>query len=94
MEASSFDEANLVLQPPADMTVDECTPLNVWHGSYPGGQPVVISCWKLTQEELEEFKRTGRIWLHVFGATMPPVYLGANHPFKEKHDASSEQEGK
>jgi hypothetical protein len=43
--------------------------------------PVVISCWKVTQEELEEIQRTGRVWLMVYGVTMPPVVLCGVRPF-------------
>lgn len=37
---------------------------------------VTISCWELTPEELEKVKRTGRIYLGVFGTGQPPVYVG------------------
>lgn len=46
--------------------------------------PVVISCWKLTKEELEEINKTGRVWLTVVGDTMSPVQLTVEKPFQEK----------
>ena len=61
----------------------DCDALSVWRGLTQGGQPVVISCWKLTKEELEEINKTGRVWLWVHGLTMPPVSLEVSHPFKE-----------
>lgn len=33
------------------------------------------SCWRLTQEELEEVNRTGVVWLRIMGHAMPPVYV-------------------
>ncbi len=81
MEAASFDEANLVLGPPPGMTEEQVGSLSVWRGAYADGRPVVISCFKVTKEELEEINRTGRVWLHVFGVTMPPVWLGGRNPF-------------
>lgn len=61
------------------MTDEECTPLNVCKGYWRDEQgqlnPMVISCWKFTQEELNEINRTKRVWLKVVGATMPPVEI-------------------
>lgn len=81
MEAASFDQANCVLSPPSAMTADECMPLSVFRGMYSDGQRVVISCWKPTRDEIEEIKRTGRIWLSVLGEGMPPVALTTQNPF-------------
>jgi hypothetical protein len=45
------------------------------------GVPVVISCWKLTQEEVQTLISTGRIWLTVVGKSMPPVSVSVHSPF-------------
>lgn len=82
MIASDFPESNLVLHAPSGMTAEECTPLNVFRGADANGQGVVISCWKITREELAEVARTGRIWLGIIGQTMPPVYMSGTNPFK------------
>jgi len=81
MVPCSFDESNAVLGRPADMSADQCDPLSVLRAVTADGLPVVISCWKLTREELDELRRTGRVWLVVFGETMPPVALDARKPF-------------
>jgi hypothetical protein len=37
-----------------------------------------VSCWELTQEELAEVIRTGRVFLTVLsGTTQPPVFVGS-----------------
>ena len=72
---ADFHESNAVLDRPADMTADECTLLNVLRAETEDGTPCVVSCWKLTAEELEAVKLTGRIWLIVSGRTMPPRLL-------------------
>ena len=41
---------------------------------------VSVSCWKLTEEELECVKQTGQVWLHLYGQ-QPPVYIGGTYPF-------------
>lgn len=37
--------------------------------------PQVISCWRLTPEELAEVARTGVVWLSVIQDGQPPVYV-------------------
>lgn len=78
---SGFPESNVVLNKPADMGYDQCSPLSVLRMQLADRQIVVISCWKLTHEELEEINRTGRVWLTVLGTTMPPVDVAGKKPF-------------
>ena len=87
MIPTSFDESNHFLNPPDDMTVDECCALSVCMTKSEDGLPLVISCWKLTVAELEEIKQTGRVYLGVHGHTMPPVFLAVANPFTGGGDA-------
>lgn len=82
MTAAAFDEDNAVLGPPPGMGEEEVFSLSVFRGPNEDGQPVVVSCWKPTREELEEINRTGRVWLIVMGHTMPPVMLEGIKPFR------------
>jgi len=76
MEPTNFDESNKFLDKPQDMSYDDCSVLNVWQGlTIDSEQPCTVSCWKVTQEELEEINKTGRVWLMVFGGGMPPVMV-------------------
>lgn len=81
MWPASFPESNVALSKPKDMTDEECTPLSVFRGYDTEGTPVLISCWKLTKEEMEEISKTGRVWLCIYGHGMPPVALGTTDPF-------------
>jgi hypothetical protein len=81
MMPTDFDESNMVLDKPLSMTREQCDPLCVWQGDATDGTPMVISCWKLTQEELEEINKTGRVFLQVIGHAMPPVCLTVKTPF-------------
>lgn len=78
MVPTSFAESNGTLDPPRGME-DCCDPLAVAYGKL-NEMPVVVSCWKLTKEELEEINRTGRVWLVVVGETQPPVALQVKKP--------------
>lgn len=88
MYPAGFDESNQVLSRPDNMTDDQCGPLSVYKGAYQDGTPCVISCWKMTKAEMEEVIETGRVWISVIGASMPPLYVGGTNPFKESTDAS------
>lgn len=78
---ASFEESNAVLGPPQGMDEDEVSSLCILRAEQDGA-PVVISCWKLTKEELEEINRTGRVWLGIYGVTMPPAWVAGIKPLE------------
>lgn len=78
---TSFAESNTVLGRPGDMTDEQCSCLSVLRTHGDDGMPWVISCWKLTAEELAEINRTGRVWLVVAGQTMPPAFVAGEKFF-------------
>ena len=84
MIPTSFDESNAIIDKPKDMTREQCEPLNIWRGPFmidnENFAASIISCWKLTKEELAEINRTGRIYLIVIGPGMPPVILSGHKP--------------
>lgn len=81
MIPASFHESNHVLDKPEGMTRDQCEALSVCCCPDSNGFPVVISCWKPTAEELAEIQRTGRVWLMIWGVTMPPACVLGSSPF-------------
>jgi len=84
MEASGFHESNHVLGPPEGATEEQVHSLACFVGVDEGDYNVVVSCWRPTQEEINEIQRTGRIWLTVMGNSMPPVRMQAFKPFKKE----------
>lgn len=77
---SAFAESNAVLDRPPGMTDEQCGPLNVCRAVDPDGVPIVVSCWKFSREELDEVNRTGRVWLLIWGRTMPPAAIAGCNP--------------
>jgi hypothetical protein len=77
---ASFDEATDYLNKPESMTADQCEALAIARCTNPDGYPVVVSCWKVTREELDEINRTGRLWLMIVGNTMPPAVITGIKP--------------
>jgi len=39
----------------------------------------IITCWQLSEEDLEEVRRTGKVWLTIWGG-QPPVMINAQEP--------------
>ena len=91
MVPTSFDESNQVLARPPNMTAEECVPLSVWMGDH-NNIPTVVSCWKVTAEELAEINKTGRVWIGIAGLTMPPIWIIGTHPWKETHSTIPTEE--
>jgi len=80
MTPTTFKQQNAVFEKPNDMTEDQCGSLPAFKGdAY--GRPIILSCWKLSDDEIEQIKHTGRIWLSVTGNIMPPVSLFTENPF-------------
>lgn len=86
MLPTSFPDQNTVFAKPHDMTDEQCMDLPVWKGNVPFDDegtmfPAIISCWKLSKEDLKEIQRTGVIWLSITGHGMPPVSVFTENPF-------------
>ena len=69
-EACDFEGTNFIFQAPSGM--DNCIDLPVMMM-----KDRHVSCFKLTDEELEIVKETGVIWLSIHAPLMPPVALHA-----------------
>lgn len=67
-----FEGANFVMLAPASMTPDECSDLPVFRDPQQ-----IISCWRLSPDEIETINATGVIWLAIIGPGMPPVRVAA-----------------
>lgn len=64
-----FEEQNLVLGKPPNMTDEECVSLPCY-----SGENQIISKWMLTPEEVEHVLNHGYIWVRVYGGvTSPPI---------------------
>lgn len=86
MLPTSFEGSNFVFTKPKDMTDEQCMDLPVWKGQVPVDDagntfPAIISCWKLSKEDLEEIQKTGCVWLSITGKGMPPVSVFTENPF-------------
>lgn len=68
-----FEGANVVFQAPRGVPQEECGDLPVFRDS-----DQIISCWRLTADEIEEVKRTGVVWLSVIGSGTPPVKVSGD----------------
>lgn len=83
MTPQGFNEVNCILHTPPGMSPDDCEPLQVFRGFTNEGQPIQLSCWKVTAEELLEINRTKKVWLMTWGTVHPPVALLGENPFEQ-----------
>lgn len=84
MQQIGFPQANRILGPPKGMTEEECGTLELYQD-----EKQCISCWILSDEEIEKLKQTRRIWLGVMGG-QPPVWLMVDNPFRERETNGNE----
>ena len=84
MELSSFPESNIVFDKPKDMTYEECSSACAFIGHDGDGNPVVVTCWKPTYDEIDEIIRTGRIWCTHIGTGIQPHLLHVENPFENQ----------
>ena len=75
MLPETFEQVNHVMQSPG------CLDIPVCGTKFPDGTPVIISLWKPTQEELEELKNGGGIYLMIQGVGIPPLNMEVKSPF-------------
>ena len=79
MISSGFERANCVLcTQPGEEPAET---LEVLAAHTRSGVPCYVSCWKLTQEELEQILKTKRVWLIVYGDGHPNVAVCGEEPF-------------
>lgn len=71
-DAVDFTGSNMVLRAPSGEE-DRVSSLHTFtNGS------CSVSCWQLSEEEIEEVRRTGRVFVSIWsGRTQPPVFVGS-----------------
>ena len=82
-EPVRFENANRVYRG----TMENSTDLHVWHGESGDGVVESISCWALSDDEIAEVKRTGRVWLRIVGEGHPHVAVQGDWPFVREEEA-------
>lgn len=64
------------------LTKPGCNPLPAVHVTYADGMTAVVTAWELTEQEVADVVKAGRIWLEVRGDTQPPVILTTRCPYE------------
>lgn len=84
-QPNNFPEANIVFRAPDGM--DDCDDI-VAHKCEVGN--TVTTCWRLDPDELEAVKRTGVVWLTLWGGGMQPASVGGLNPWRPDPDKSDD----
>ena len=85
VEAVRFEGCNVIMKKPEGMTDKECGDLPVYRGECdsPMGQ-VMVSCWKLTEDDFDQLITTGCVYLWVYGNMHPPVSITTFPPVTQE----------
>jgi len=90
MQGVSFPQQTTVYGKPAGWKDEDCYGLpvaqTVYLKSEDKPEACLISCWQLSPEELIEVQKTGKVYLSITGAGMPPVCIYGISPFPEDYD--------
>lgn len=74
MYPTTFHPLEHLVLPPEGEHENICS-LRVVPVAYQDGTKSMISCWKLTQEELQMVQETGVVYLEILGGAHPPVQI-------------------
>ena len=80
MKPVPFPEVNCIFQRDPHPEYDRLTELPVHLTPFPQA-PSITTCWELSDDDMELIKTTRRIYLTVFGETLPAVLLRIKPPF-------------
>ena len=80
-----FPESNtpLTAPTPEDAAAETVYTLHVRRYQDLDGNPNVLSCWELTDAEVDLIVKTRRVWLNNWGHTIAPTFITAYPPFGE-----------
>jgi hypothetical protein len=79
---ASFDGADIVFDRPSNMSRDECEAISgkiVLVGK--AEIPAIVTCWKLTTEEIAHLVKGGRLWILTTGDKLWPIRPTTEKPF-------------
>lgn len=77
MQPVSFHPKERIQSPAFDSHPD-VIPLKVLDAKYEGGGDIVVSCWKLSDLDLERIKNTGKVYIAFMGDRHPAMMASVN----------------
>lgn len=82
MEAIKTETTNTIF------TKEGCFDLPGTKYIYEDGTPGIETCWQLTEEEIQQVVKDGKIYVYMMGQTVPPMFLATESciEFKKEDD--------
>lgn len=75
----NFPGVNFTIRNPNQR--DLPTSIPVFSGFSPAIKPCIISCWRFSEEDIENIQKTGIIWIEIMGYHLSPHTLITGNPF-------------
>jgi hypothetical protein len=79
MMAVDFQESNITLGKPSDMTDEQCSSIRAQKTVTHDGFPCFLTCWMPSKEDLEALNAGRPLILMTLGEGFPPVSLFTNN---------------
>lgn len=80
MEAIKTETTNTIF------TKEGCFDLPGTRYIYEDGTPGIETCWQLTEEEIQQVVKTGKIYVYMMGESVPPMFLATETCIEFKKD--------
>lgn len=79
-----FEGSNITLNKPDNMTDEQCLSIKAYKGLNNDGFPCFITCWKPSEEELEQLKQGYCVWLSVLSNSFAPASIYVSVPMPKQ----------
>lgn len=81
MKPKNFKQVNKIYSKPVGWTDEQYSSLPTYQHINQDGHPEIISCWEISDEELEKLKTTKCIWFLMVSNVQTPILLSVDSPF-------------
>lgn len=88
MKPIEFEEQNFRIDPDKDTPEIERCPVPLWTGTDRDNKPNIVTCWSLSDDELETLQATRKLWMVVRHNKLRPTLLTVEMPIMQKDDHS------
>ncbi len=86
MKPIPFIQSNVILRRPPEMTEEECQDMEVCVTVDDSGNQLTISKWEVTEEDIDNIRKNGGIFVGIIGNLIPPIFLSSVNILPEPFD--------
>lgn len=84
MKPINFEGSNIKYTKPESWDDEDCGDLPAYKANDKKLGPFIMSCWELSDEELQDIIKSKRVWLNIHSSVMIPVSISVVSLTKEE----------